>query len=216
MEVSKKYSHVIWDWNGTLFNDVAWCMEVINKMLVNRNITPLDSISAYQDVFCFPIIQYYKNLGFDFEKEPFEDLAKEYINLYHSANSGNCKLHDDSKYLLESIQDKNIKQIILSASETSNLLSQISKFNISHHFDEILGISNIYAKSKVDIGLDYAARNGLENGVLIGDTQHDQEVAKALGVDCLLVAAGHQSKKKLLTCGAPVLDSLSQAIKYFH
>ena len=44
MEIAKKYSHIIWDWNGTLFNDVEWCVKTVNRMLANRNIKVLDNI----------------------------------------------------------------------------------------------------------------------------------------------------------------------------
>ena len=73
-----RYSHVIWDWNGTLLNDIEWCLSIVNRMLANRDLKPLGSVSEYRNVFCFPIIEYYKNVGFDFEKEPFETLAEEY------------------------------------------------------------------------------------------------------------------------------------------
>jgi phosphoglycolate phosphatase len=53
------YSHIIWDWNGTLFNDTDWCINVINNMLQKRNLKTLESINAYHKAFCFPIIHYY-------------------------------------------------------------------------------------------------------------------------------------------------------------
>jgi len=214
MQTPKKYSHVIWDWNGTLFDDVAQCIRTINKMLSDRNMKILNGVSDYHNVFCFPVINYYEKVGFDFEKEPFEDLAKEYISLYHSENTGSCKLHNNAELVLKSIQGNGMKQVILSASELNCLLLQINEFDILKFFDEILGLSDIYAKGKIGIGLDYIARNRIENAVLVGDTEHDYEVAKALGVDCLLVAIGHQAKSKLLACGAPVLSGLLQVTEY--
>ena len=205
---------MIWDWNGTLFNDVEWCIKVMNSMLSERDLHQISGVSEYHNMFDFPVINYYKNVGFDFLKEPFEDLAREFIDRYHSGKTGNCKLNDESEFVLESIRKKQITQIILSASEIGNLLSQMSEFDISHYFDEILGISDIYAGSKIDLGLEYIAGSGVKNGVLIGDTEHDFEVANALGIDCLLVTTGHQSRERLLTCGVPVLDDFRQIIEY--
>ncbi|MCL2376631.1 MAG: HAD hydrolase-like protein [Defluviitaleaceae bacterium] len=210
----RKYSHVIWDWNGTLLDDVAWCIKCINIMLARRGISTLQSLANYHNAFCFPIIRYYENVGFNFNSEAFEDVAKEYIALYHGGKSGNCGLHPNAEATLRLIHQSGATQIILSASETDNLLSQISEFNIAHYFDEMLGLSDIYAKSKVDIGLDYMARKGVDNALLIGDTQHDYEVAQALGADCVLVSSGHQSKDALLSCGVPVLDDISYVSKY--
>ena len=214
MQGANKYTHVIWDWNGTLFNDVEWCVKVINKMLGSRDFRLLSSVAEYHGVFCFPVIEYYKKIGFDFETEPFECLAEEYMALYHVGKTGGCRLDENAEFVLAEIQKKGIEQSILSASETSNLLSQIGEFDIVCYFDAILGLSDIYAKSKLDIGLDYIVKKRIKNVLLIGDTEHDYEVARALGADCLLVAAGHQSKERLMACGAPVLDSLLQIVEY--
>ena len=215
MENKKAYSHVIWDWNGTLFNDVGWCVKVINKMLSARGIKTLKSVSEYYNAFCFPIINYYKNVGFDFSKEPFEKLAIEYISLYHSGKSGNCKLYKNTGLVLEALKENGVIQVVLSASETGNLLSQMGEFDINYYFDEILGLSDIYAKSKIDIGLDYMRRKNVARALLIGDTEHDLEVANALGVDCVLISSGHQSREKLLACNVPVAEDITQILEYF-
>ncbi|MDR3625646.1 MAG: HAD hydrolase-like protein [Ignavibacteriaceae bacterium] len=52
--------------------------------------------------------------------------------------------------------------------------------------------------------------NSKEEVLLIGDTVHDFEVAQEIGADCLLIADGHQSHKKLSACGVPVLDNINK------
>jgi phosphoglycolate phosphatase len=44
---------------------------------------------------------------------------------------------------------------------------------------------------------------------MIGDTMHDADVAKAMGIDCVLLDAGHQARHRLATRGVPVLDNLT-------
>jgi len=39
---------------------------------------------------------------------------------------------------------------------------------------------------------------------------HDYEVAQAMGTDCVLVAGGHHSRRRLEATGAPVVDRLDQ------
>lgn len=206
-----RYTHIIWDWNGTLFDDVDWCFSIINLMLKKRNMKTLNCMEDYHKVFCFPIVQYYENVGFDFEKEPFKELAKEYISLYHDDNN-NLTLHKDAERVLRTLADNGITQIILSASEKQNLLTQMKSFTISSYFDEILGISDIYAKSKIEAGMDYIRRANIKKAVLIGDTKHDFEVAQALGTDCILISNGHQSKGDLLSCNVPVLDKIDDVL----
>ena len=210
----QKYSHIIWDWNGTLFDDVDWCLEIINKLLSKRNMKTLNDISEYHAVFCFPIIDYYRTVGFDFDVEPFEELAEEYMALYHHNKTGNCKLFPETEKTLSAIQKTGITQIILTASKMSNLQSQMSEFEITKYFDELLGLTDIYGKSKIDIGLDYMKRNNIRKAVLIGDSRHDHEVAQALGADCILIPNGHQSRETLMSCGVPVLNDISEVVEH--
>ncbi len=108
MSYLNKYTHVIWDWNGTLLNDVAWCMTRINVMLKSRGLSTLDSIEMYHRVFGFPVKDYYERVGFDFEKEPFEALAAEYIELYHS-NDNNLSLFPGAREVLFDLKHNGIR-----------------------------------------------------------------------------------------------------------
>ena len=207
----KEYTHIIWDWNGTLYDDVAWCVSRINIMLAKRGLPMLRSVDEYRRVFGFPVIDYYRRVGFDFDKEPFEILAAEFIELYHAENT--VPLFPNAKEILAGFRRRGIRQIILSASEIGNLTAQIEPFGIADYFDEILGISNVFAASKAELGKSYTERARPARAVLIGDTLHDQEVADALGVDCIIVANGHQSKESLVECGAVTVDCLSDITK---
>ena len=152
--------------------------------------------------------------GFDFDEEPFETLAQEYIAMYHGEGSDRVALYENTEHVLKTIKCLQISQIILSASAQNNLEMQLNPFDIQQYFDEILGISNIYAKSKVEIGIDYLLRNNVPKGIMIGDSVHDFEVSQAMGIDCALVAHGHQSREKLLQCNVPVFDNLEEVLSY--
>ena len=203
----EKYTHIIWDWNGTLLDDVELCFSTINALLAKRGLQPIKDIGTYREIFGFPIIDYYRRAGFDFANEPFDVPAAEFIERYHSDDS-RFRLFDGAAEILAAVNAMGLRQVILSASEINNLRAQVGLFDIAPYFDAILGISNIYAGSKIAIGREYVARNGIENAVIIGDTVHDYEVAQALGADCILIANGHQHRHTLLDCGVPVLDDL--------
>jgi len=211
----KKYTHVIWDWNGTLLDDAQLCFNVINNLLTNRNLPAIKDISTYKDIFGFPIIDYYKRAGFDFDKEPFEVTAANFIKLYHSDKS-RFHLFDSAADVILAIKKSGLRQIVLSASDRNSLHSQMEPFDIKPYFDEIIGISNIYGTSKMSVGAEYMGRNNISKSktVLVGDTTHDFEVATALGIDCILIPNGHQNKHRLFKCGVPVLDNLSQTLDY--
>jgi phosphoglycolate phosphatase len=44
---------------------------------------------------------------------------------------------------------------------------------------------------------------------MVGDTLHDVEVAEALGISCVLIAQGHQSRERLDQAGVPVFADLN-------
>jgi phosphoglycolate phosphatase len=182
-------------------------MTVINNMLRKRGLPVLNSVDEYHKVFGFPVIDYYRRVGFDIEKETFAVLAAEYISQYYSDESS-AALFPDAIQIITDMQINNIRQVILSASQSEYMLSQMKPFNINAYFDEILGIADIYAESKVGLAKAYIKRAKPAKAVLIGDTAHDREVAGILGVDCILIARGHQSKETLRSCNATVLDNL--------
>ena len=49
---------------------------------------------------------------------------------------------------------------------------------------------------------------------MIGDTLHDLEAAKAVGVDCALVPGGHCGKPRLMASGGLVLPDLEAVVRY--
>ncbi len=78
-----RYDHVIWDWNGTLFDDVELVVDIMRGMLARRDLGEFD-VERYRELFTFPVRDYYARVGFDFEREPFEELAVEFIDAYVS------------------------------------------------------------------------------------------------------------------------------------
>ena len=204
-----RFDSIIWDWNGTLLNDVDIVVETINQLLNDRNLTLL-TVERYLDVFTFPVRDYYEQIGFDFRNEPFEIPAIQFITIYNKAVE-TCGLHDDVIPVLNRLKELGFRQFILSAMEQEQLEKTVNDNGIDHFFEDLCGLNNHYAVSKVANGKSLIHKQGLnpERTLMVGDTIHDFEVAQAIGCKCVLVAKGHQSKVRLLTTGAQVLDGLA-------
>ena len=200
---------ILWDWNGTLLDDVNACVDAMNIMLEKRNMSFLD-IEKYKQIFTFPVQNYYKTLGFDFEKEPFEDLSVEYIDLYKQY-AINSPLQKGATEVLSSFKDKGYKKVILSASEQNALCAQVEEREIASYFDSIIGLDNIHARSKLHNALHYLHHAGIypEQITFIGDTYHDFEVANAIGCKCILVKNGHMNLNAHLIKGVDFIDDLT-------
>lgn len=205
-----KYDTIVWDWNGTLFDDLPISVDVINTLLAQENLPTLADADTYRAVFRFPVIDCYIDLGFDFDKTPFSVLADRYIETYNFYRP-HVRLADGAAEVLDAMQRRGIRQVVLSAGQQEQLLEQMSPFPILHHFSEILGVSDHYGHSKRDLAVNWMAARGLDpkRTLFVGDTVHDFEVASACGADCLLIAAGHQSAERLRATGVSVLRTLA-------
>src|SRR3989339_775610 len=114
METSTKaLKHIIWDWNGTLFDDVFICADIMNQMLAKRKLPTL-TIDDYKSHFCFPVSDYYQNVGWDFSKYPSEELSIEFIENYNIRRN-ECDLFNDAKKTLHFFKSKNYSQTVISA-----------------------------------------------------------------------------------------------------
>lgn len=207
-----KYTHIIWDFNGTLFADIDAGIVSVNTMLAERGIKTIQSVEEYREIFRFPVIDYYRDLGFDFDAEPFDVLAPIWIDLYNK-NSANAPLQEGALETLQAFQALGIPQLLLSATEINMLRGQLDTLGITEYFDEIMGLDNIHAHSKKAIALDWLERMPSARPLFIGDSLHDAEVASALAADCVLVANGHQSRQRLEESGYPVFSSLPNMLE---
>ncbi len=209
----KNYKHIIWDWNGTLFNDVELCTNIMNELLEEADL-PKISIEKYRDVFTFPVIDYYKTLGHDVGTENWEKISHQFINRYEE-DKYNFRIYDDAEDVLNIIDNLGITQSILSAYKQDTLDKLVSHFNLNKYFVRLIGLDNIYAVSKLNNGLKWMKELNLKQGevLFVGDTLHDCEVAKAIGADSVLLSLGHQSLNKLQSCNSQIINSLSELIK---
>ena len=206
------YTHIIWDFNGTIYNDVDACIKSANHLLSVHGLPTVKSIEQYRSLFGFPIQEYYARMGFDFEKTPYTELAPEWMD-YYFAYSKDATVYPDIPKALDALREKGMEQWILSATEVNMLRGQLEGLGILSRFDGILGLDNIHARSKQDIGVAWKAANPDAKALMIGDTDHDAEVAEAMGIDCVLVAAGHQSRERLEKCNSvAVVDTVGEVL----
>ena len=207
-----KYTHIIWDWNGTLLDDAWLCVDVMNGMLGERDL-PLRTVDEYRELFDFPVKDYYVKLGYNFDAEPFDEVGMEFIRRYNRRH-GESRLHPEVREVLAAFALKGFSQNILSAREQSELISETRSLGVFDYFDRIRGLDDHYARGKSEVGCHLAEeiRADKTRMLFIGDTRHDAEVAAEIGVDCLLVPNGHQSESRLLQTGVRVIPSLNYLI----
>lgn len=207
------FKNFIWDWNGTLLDDISLSISILNNFLIQRNL-PTVTAEQYREIFDFPVKNYYQAVGFDFNKESFADIGQNYHKIYN-ANVDKNSLFPDVVETLEVIKNNGGKNYIISARKQSKLFDDIKLFGIENFFDEILGVNDNLGSGKEFLAEDFKKRHkiSVSDTVFIGDTTHDFKISQILGCECYLVCRGHQSKERLEKVCYNVVDKISDLQK---
>ncbi len=203
--------HVLWDWNGTLLDDTAACVDSLNLMLRRRGVKPI-SLDFYRREFAFPVRAFYEKIGVRLADEDWDALAREYHDTYHSRP---LALNVETVPALETVREAGMRQSIISALRQDMLEADTARFGVDGYMDEICGTDNLNGGSKLARARELLGRLGNPPGgdvVVIGDALHDWEVADSLGVRCILFSGGGHSAERL-ACVAPTFDSLVACVR---
>ena len=208
-----KYKHIIWDWNGTLLDDCELCVKSFNRSLKKRNLEII-SLDKYRSIFTFPVLNAYKKVGFDFKKEPFKIVSKEFVEFYEK-NFKEVSLHKDVKKTLKELSLKGMSQSILSAGNQELLNDWLKHHQIIKLFKNVIGVQNQLANGKLDQGLRLIKdlKYKTKDIVMVGDTTHDSEVAEKMGIDCILINHGHVNEKRLKKTGRRVVSNIKNVFE---
>lgn len=211
----KNPKHIIWDWNGTLQDDVLAAVVGINVLLKQRGM-PLVDIQKHRELFSFPARNYYIALGFDLEKENWDEMSNTFIKAFLAEPS--TDLFDWTIPTLSYFKEHSIGMSLVSAAELKTLIKSVEKYGILHYFDNIVGLTDHGAGSKAENAKSLVSTFDipLDEIYLIGDTSHDKEVADYVGCNCILVESGYESRERLLKSGAKVIPSIKELPDVFN
>ena len=206
-----KYKNIVWDWNGTLLDDVRISVDTINRMLEQKNLKRL-TVDNYKSIFGFPVKAYYELIGFDFSRDDWEEVSINFVNTYN-ALAKDVELTPGIMPVLEGLKERGVRQYILSALQEDLLINMLERFHIRGYFDGVCGSNNIYADGKVARGEEMLRTFPIDPSetLMVGDTLHVAEVAEALGFDVCLYSGGHNSAERLREKGM-VLEQMGQLL----
>ncbi|HZK09066.1 MAG TPA: HAD hydrolase-like protein [Bacteroidales bacterium] len=199
---------IVWDWNGTLLDDIAASLSAMNQMLASRQL-PLLSQERYREIFTFPVRDYYQEAGLFFDEEEWDAVAMEFIDNYSVLLPG-CGIHNGANQIISYLQNHGYRQFILSAMQQQMLLASVGACLDVKFFESINGLNDHYAHSKEENARLLVASSELQASelLMIGDTLHDYEVATSAGMQCILFSGGHQTAHRLEASGTLVIDKL--------
>ena len=203
--------HILWDWNGTLLDDIDAEVGSLNAMLTKRGREPV-TVEFFREHFAFPARRFYQLVGMDVPDSEWDALAQEYHDTYHSLPYG---LNRDAFAALELVRAEGAGQSVISALHQRFLDEETAGLGVARYMDYVYGTDNLDGGSKLARArelLSRLVRSGSDAIVLIGDSIHDFEVARDLGVACVLYSGGSHSRARLEPF-APVGDTLEECVR---
>ena len=206
-------SCVIWDFNGTLINDVLTAVCSVNDTLKKCNL-PLTNVEEYRRNMDMPITKYYEK-HFDMSCVSFDFLSQEYhrgFEKYHHLLTPALGAAETVKQL----HNRGIRQCVVSSFEQNRLMQLLEEFAFLPYLDGVCGAADNDCVSKIERGCRWIKEQGIDpkTALVVGDLSHDCELAQALNAPCLLFSGGHQDKERLQDCGAVVIDDLREVLDY--
>ena len=203
-----KYRNIIWDWNGTILNDIPFAVAKTNQLLSKFGLKNL-SHDEHRSIFTIPIQRYYELLGVDLTKVSFSELNSDFHKSYNESRH-QFILQENARETITDFHNRGFEQSVLSALPHEFLKSDIAHFELGTLLPNFLGMQlHEGGHSKIENGKRWILeRNHNPKEVeIIGDTIHDSEVAEELGCECILIAHGHQDEVQLKRTKRKILSS---------
>lgn len=211
--VNVRSLHIVWDWNGTLLDDLDIVIESLNVGTASYDIAPIDEF-GYRDHFTRPVRAFYDSLF----QRPVSDMEWAHLNKtfhdeYHTRAHG-ASLTEGSIDAVDRVAALGWTQSLLSMSIHDQLLDAVASRGIADRFALIEGLTTTTGGLKArHLDTHLASLNqDPDRAVLIGDTPDDAVAAREVGAGIVLYDGGSHHVSQLKSMGAPVAHSLGEAV----
>jgi phosphoglycolate phosphatase-like HAD superfamily hydrolase len=214
--------HLVWDWNGTLLDDLHAVIDATNDVFdhfPDHNFLGGDrlTVELYPTLYTRPIWTFYgRLLGRQVTREEFEAFDVVFHAAYRR-RAARCELTADAAEALAAWRGQGSGQSLLSMSFHDELVPLVEQHGVGEYFLRVDGLRQSFGGDcKADHLRLHLEQLGLvdqpDQVVLVGDTLDDAAAAKAVGASCVLYASGTHTLSALLEPGFPVAQSLAEAV----
>jgi phosphoglycolate phosphatase-like HAD superfamily hydrolase len=203
--------HLVWDWNGTLLNDLSLVVACTNAAFASVG-GPVVTADEHRVRFRRPIADYYAEvLGRVVDAEAFGRLDKVFHDAYRLGLT-TCELAADARSAIAAWPGS---QSLLSMWFHDELVPAVHTYGLTGHFTRVDGLrADIGGDRKAESLRRHLAELGVDGSsvVLIGDSLDDADAAEAVGGRAVLYSGGFTDPIRLRASRHPVADTLTQAV----
>jgi phosphoglycolate phosphatase-like HAD superfamily hydrolase len=210
--MAPKRTHLVWDWNGTLLDDLALVVSSTNQAFAAIGGPAVDA-DGHRRQFRRPIADYYAEvLERAVDAEEFERLDRIFHDAYRVGLT-TCSLAADASAAIKAWPGT---QSLLSMWFHDELVPAVETYGLAGIFARVDGLR---ATVGGDLKAGHLARHLAELGVrgdqavLIGDSLDDAAAAESVGGVCVLYTGGFTDPDRLRASGLPVADTLQGAVE---
>ncbi len=206
--------HVVWDWNGTLFDDLDIVIEAANVALSDLGMPSINE-GSYRDHFTRPVRAFYDSLF----GRPVTDDEWHYLNdtfhVEYMARADKAELTTDAVEAMTAADAKGWVQSLLSMSPQEWLEGIVGRKGVSRRFALVDGLTGGTGGLKADHLASHLRALSLDpdRTVVVGDTPDDAVAARHVGAHVILYDGGSHHLPTLEGMGAPVAHTLVQAME---
>lgn len=211
--------HIIWDWNGTLFDDHQLVVAAVNASLARLGAPAIDS-AGYRRHFVRPLQHFYERLLGDRVDDDLMARIDDTFQEAYAVGLPGVGLTADARPAVEQIAAGDATQSIASMLWHDVLVSVVTRFGLDHHMLALDGhrgavgeTKEAHLRSHVDRLMAMYPVLDRSGMVVIGDITDDAAAARASGVGCVLYDGGSQDRHALEAEGFPVAGSLLEAVE---
>ncbi|MFJ9621478.1 HAD family hydrolase [Streptomyces sp. NPDC101181] len=217
MASAKTRTHLVWDWNGTLLDDIQAVIHATNAAFAEIEVAPI-TLERYREMYCVPIPRFYERLMGRMPTEAEWERMDGSFHRHYTEQRVACGLTAGVEELLIRWQHAGRSQSLLSMYGHEQLVPLVRGYGIEPRFVRVDGRTGPSGGSKAlhmerhFAALAAAGGPAPEDSVVIGDALDDAVAAAHVGARAVLYTGGAHSRGSLEAAGVPVVDSLGEAV----
>ncbi|WP_329623151.1 HAD hydrolase-like protein [Streptomyces sp. NBC_01255] len=211
--MGKHGKHLVWDWNGTLLDDIGAVIGASNAAFAEIGLEPI-TLERYRELYTVPVPKFYERLMGRLPTDEEWTVMDGAFHRHYWARAEACALTLGAAELLAARQDSGFTQSLLSLAPHAELIPLVRRHGIAERFvrmDGRVGDSTDGKSGHMVRHLE-ALRVSADRVVVIGDAADDAVAAAHVGAKAVLYTGGSHSRDSLERVGVPVVDSLAEAV----
>ena len=184
------FANIIFDWSGTLCNDLPPVIDTINRILTHHGAAEVDE-ATFREEFRLPFGDFYHER---IPGVPHAELEALYARFFPKTRKTEVPI-PHAREFVEAMHDAERRLFVLSAVTESHFQQQAKNLGFDGKFERVY--LDVRDKRRVIHQLLDENRLTPDETCFIGDMRHDVDTAKHAGITSIAVLTGYDSAAKL-------------------